>query len=220
MGPPAAPQFAITAQDSISQDGTVKTPRPDFTMGFSHSTITHALMELGLSERRASTFLIALQREQKLCSDPTIHSSHSSDMRFPMIVIEGKAYATGKTIFEAENQAAVSGSSMLKVQQQLMFSTSRAADLDSTVEKATERSPFAFSLCTQGPILELWVHHIVTDGATPGYHMNLIAACHASLYDDLANFLLKVDRLLVWYKQDYLKEIADHLFAIASHAAR
>ncbi|KAL8965972.1 MAG: hypothetical protein Q9183_003592, partial [Haloplaca sp. 2 TL-2023] len=71
-----------------------------------------------------------------------------------------------------------------------------------------------------GPILELWVHHIVIEGATTEYHMNLIAACHASLHNDLANFLLKVDQLLVWYKQDFLKEIADDLFAVASHAAR
>ena len=30
-------------------------------------------------------------------------------IRFPFLVVEGKSYATGETVFEAENQAAVSG---------------------------------------------------------------------------------------------------------------
>ncbi|KAL8870585.1 MAG: hypothetical protein Q9174_003405 [Haloplaca sp. 1 TL-2023] len=217
MPPPAAPRTATAAQYPVYQDGAVKTPRPDFTIGFSTSTITDALVERGLTESRVRTFLKTLHNEQRLYSDPT---QSLLEVRFPILVIEGKAYATGKTLFEAENQAAVSGCSMLRVQEQLMSLTKRTADLDSTAERAKERSPLAFSVCTQGPILELWVHHLVTGGGTPGYHMNLIAVCHASLRDDLANFLLKMDQLFVWYKQDFLKDITDDLFAVASHAAR
>lgn len=216
--PPAAPRVpGNTAQLQLVYDGAVKTPRPDFTWGFYQSTIIEALMERGLSELHASGFLAALQREQKLCSDPT---QHFLDIRFPILVIEGKAYATGKTLFEAENQAAVSGSSMLNVQRQLASLTDDIVDLSHTDESTNRKSPLAFSLCTQGPILELWVHHIVTKGNITSYHMNLMAACHASLCDDLETFLSKVDRLLTWYKHDYLNEVVDQLFAIASHVAR
>lgn len=218
MPPPVAPRVpGNTAQLQLVCDGAVKTPRPDFTWGFYQSTITDALMERGLSELQASGFLAALQREQKLCSDPT---QHFLDIRFPILVIEGKAYTTGKTLFEAENQAAVSGSSMLNVQRQLASLTDDIVDLSHTDESTNRKSPLAFSLCTQGPILELWVHHIVTKGNITRYYMNLMAACHASLCDDLETFLSKVDRLLTWYKHDYLNEVVDQLFAIASHVAR
>ncbi|KAL8917752.1 MAG: hypothetical protein Q9172_005701 [Xanthocarpia lactea] len=218
MPPPAAPRVpGNTAQLQLVQDGAVKTPRPDFTWGFYQSAITDALMGRGLSELQTSGFLAALQREQMLCSDPT---QHFLDVRFPILVIEGKAYATGKTLFEAENQAAVSGSSMLNVQRQLASLTDGIVDLSHTDESTNRKSPLAFSLCTQGPVLELWVHHVVLKGNTTRYHMNLMAACHASLCDDLETFLLKLDRLLTWYKHDYLKEVVDQLFAIASHVAR
>ena len=174
-------------------------------------------MERGLSKFQTRGFLAALQREQKLCSDPT---QHFLDVRFPVLVIEGKAYATGKTLFEAENQAAVSGSAMLNVQRQLASLTDGIVDLSHTDESTDRKSPLAFSLCTQGPILELWVHHVVFEDNGTRYYMNLMAACHASLCDDLETFLLKLDRLLTWYKQDYLKEVVDQLFAIASHVAR
>ncbi|KAL8857503.1 MAG: hypothetical protein Q9178_005998 [Gyalolechia marmorata] len=218
MSPPPAPRVpGNTAQLQLVQDGAVKTPRPDFTWGFYQSAITDALMERGLSKLQTSGFLAALQREQKLCSDPT---QHFLDVRFPILVIEGKAYATGKTLFEAENQAAVSGSSMLNVQRQLASLTDGIVDLSHTDESINRKSPLAFSLCTQGPILELWVHHVVLKGNNTRYHMNLMAACHASICDDLETFLSKLDRLLTWYKHDYLKEVVDQLFAIASYVAR
>ena len=155
--------------------------------------------------------LEALQRDGRLFSNPT---QHFLELRFPVLVVEGKAYSTGRTLFEAENQAAVSGSSMLNLQQQL-------AKLHSTVKVTSQqRNPtLAFSVCTQGPILELWVHHLeITDDITT-YHMNIIASCHGSLADELERFLLKVDCLIKWYKQDYLEEIVDQLFAIASRVA-
>ena len=158
MPPPAAPRAPVNASQPQSfQDGAVKTPRPDFTWGFRQSTMTDALIQRRLPEPRASRLLPALQREQKLCSDPT---QHFLDVRFPVLVIEGKAYTTGKTLFEAENQAAVSGSSMLILQRQLEALYEDVV-LDSNVE--CEKSPLAFSLCTQGPIMELWVHHIVSE---------------------------------------------------------
>ncbi|KAI4261468.1 MAG: hypothetical protein L6R42_003331, partial [Xanthoria sp. 1 TBL-2021] len=102
MPPPVAPRVpGNTAQLQMVCDGAVKTPRPDFTWGFYQSTITDALMERGLSKLQASGFLAALQRERKLCSDPT---QHFLDIRFPILVIEGKAYTTGKTLFEAETK--------------------------------------------------------------------------------------------------------------------
>ncbi len=59
------------AAPSQSRQDAVKTPRPDFTIGFRHSTISTALIKRGLSKFKADDFLKVLQRERKLSSDPT-----------------------------------------------------------------------------------------------------------------------------------------------------
>lgn len=143
MPPPAAP--------SQSKQDPVNTPRPDFTTGLRHSTISNALVMRGFSKIKADDFLEVLQREQKLCSDPT---QNFLNVRFPILVIEGKAYATGKTVFEAQNQAAVSGCCMVNLQQQL-------TDLFEGVfsNPGGGKTPLAFSICTEGPHIEFWVHY-------------------------------------------------------------
>ncbi|KAL8899950.1 MAG: hypothetical protein Q9192_001316 [Flavoplaca navasiana] len=214
MPPPAAvlPISPSTVEIQPSQDGAVKTPRPDFTCGFRNRTVTKALLDRGLNASVTKDLLEALQLDKRLCSNPT---QHFFELRFPILVIEGKSYSTGKTLFEAENQAAVSGSSMLNLQRQL----TRLQDSVNPI-LGEKKPPLAFSVCTQGPILELWVHHLELEDNITRYHMNIIAACHGSLCDDLERFLLKIDCLIEWYKHDYLEEIADQLFAIASHVAR
>lgn len=106
---------------------------------------------------------------------------------------------------------------MLILQRQLETLHDRVV-LDSNVER--EKSPLAFSVCTQGPIIELWVHHIVSEGGITEYHMNLLTTCHGSLCWELERFLVHMDRLIGWYKDEYLGGIADELFVIASHVAR
>lgn len=213
MPPPSIPRTSADAAPAyLIQDGAVKTPRPDFTCGFQSWAVIQALSKRGLSQLNAKILLEELQDGRNLYSDPT---QHIMDIRFPLLAIEGKAHSTGKTIFEAENQAAVSGSSMLILRRQLQTL------YDSVVPSVQGRQePIAFSLCTQGPIMELWVHHIVTEGSITEYHMNPIATCHGSLCDELERFLLKVDCLISWYKDDYLGEIADQLFTIEKYSAR
>ena len=160
----------------------------------------------------AQDLLESLQLGKVLYSNPT---QHFLELRFPILVVEGKAYATGKTLFEAENQTAVSGSCILNLQRQL----TRLHDSVNTAPRE-KKSPLAFSVCTQGPIFELWVHHLETEDSITRYYMNLLAACHGSLCDDLERFLLKIDCLIQWYQQDYLEEVADQLFAIAKYVAR
>ncbi|KAL9010511.1 MAG: hypothetical protein Q9173_004564, partial [Seirophora scorigena] len=194
MAPPSppAPPLSVKANgDQIIQEGAVKTPRPDFSCGLQNATIANALRKRGLTQSRADDLLDALQLQGKVFSNPT---QHFLDIRFPVLVIEGKAYTTGRTLFEAENQAAVSGSSMLILQQQLM-------DLCNTIPPTSEDHhspiaypvlpPLAFSVCTQGPILELWVHHVVSMEDVTKYHMNLLTSCHGSLCEDLERFILK-----------------------------
>lgn len=215
--PPLIAPFPVALHQS-RQDGAVKTPRPDLTIGLSHSTVASALRKCGLSKYKADGLLEFLQREDKLCSDPT---QDFLNVRFPILVVEGKAYATGKTVFEAENQAAVSGSCMINVQRQLI-------DLFKFVFPSCERTmspeggktPLAFSICTQGPIMEFWVYYSVVEEGICMHYMNLLKQCHGSLADGLEDFLILLECLMSWYKTDFLREVADMLFDLANYIAR
>ena len=213
MSPPAAP-FPVALPQS-RQDGAVKTPCPNFTIGVRHSTVADALIERGLSELKADIFLKFLQREGRLCSDPTLDYL---DVRFPILVIEGKAYAIGKTVFEAENQAAVSGSYMINLQKELIGLFQGV--FPSSINPEGGKTPLAFSICTQGPIIEFWVHYCVVEEDICKHHMTLLKLCYGSLADGLEDFLMLLESLMSWYKTDFLKEVADELFDLANYMAR
>ena len=195
------------------QQHIVKNPRPDFTIGLHQSTVANALVERGLSKVKAETFLELLQTEQKLCSDPT---RNYLNVRFPFLVIEGKAYATGKTVFEAQNQAAVSGSYMINLGQQL-------TDLFEGVFPSSpvrEKTLLAFSICTEGPQIEFWVHYALVEDNVRSHYMNILRTCYGSLQAGLEDFLIDVEHLMRWAKDEFLEEVADQLYRLAQHAAR
>lgn len=187
----------------------VKTPRPDITIGFDHDIIVKALVAQGLQQRAASKFLIHMQEMQLLCSSPT----DDWITRFPFIVVEGKSYSTGKTVFEAQNQASVSGSCMVNLQHQL-------ADLArKTTSKAyNSEQPLAFSICTQGPLFELWVHYSTLSDGCRVQNMNILKTCNASLLNEVIAFLLVVDHVMIWAKDNFLSNIGKTLKSIEGSA--
>ena len=202
--PPPSPVF------QFKQD-TVKTPRPDFTITLDQSIISTALLERGLNETKTDDLLKFLQREGKLCSDPTQNLSG----RFPFLVIEGKSYATGKTVFEAQNQAAVSGSCMVNLQQQL-------SDLFEGVSPnmGDGKTHLAFSICTEGPHMELWVHYALSKDDVRSQYMNILRTCYGSLLCGLEGFLMDLERLMKWAREEFVKEVADKFFEVGKHTAR
>lgn len=72
----------------------------------------------GVDGIRADAFLKKPQEQQTLCSDP---SQEPNIICFPLLIAEGESYSTGEFVFEAQNQAAVSGSCMVKMQHQLAY---------------------------------------------------------------------------------------------------
>ena len=207
----SASQPHAVLQLAKQDNDAVKTPRPDVTFGHYHSTIVDAMVERGLMINKADRFLEFLQEQQKVFSDPTMDYLK---VRFPIQTLEGKAYATGRPMFECENQAVVSGACMVNLQQQLI-------DIHETVLPPTKNStPFAFSLCTEGPLIQLWVHYASEEEGIRTHHMNLLYGCNGALYDTLEGLLLKWEQLMGWYSDDFLKEIAGRLYDLAIHAAR
>ena len=188
----------------------VKTPRPDFTIGFRHSTISKALIQRGLSKYKADDFLDDLQLGGKLYSDPT---QNFLKVRFPILVIEGKAYATGKTAFEAQNQAVVSGSCMVNLRQQFIDFVENTFSIPKG-----GKTPLAFSICTEGPHIEFWVHYALMEDNVRRHYMNIFRTCYGSLQCGLEGFLMDMERLMRWTEDEFLTEVADQLYELAKHA--
>lgn len=181
----------------------LKTPRPDITMGLCHSVLIESLVVAGVDVMAADDFLKSLQDQQELCSDP---SREALNIRFPVLVVEGKSYSAGKFVFEAQNQAAVSGSCMMKMQHQL-------ADLSDLFAPRShdKKEPLAFSICTQGPYMELWAHYTTSVSGLRKYNMNLVQVCNALILDGVLDFLVIVDRVLAWACSDFVDNVAKQL---------
>ena len=206
MPPPPSPPLLPPSPPPAQNNSIVKTPRPDITVGLRHSTVVETLVAEGVDGDKADRFLKFLQDQRKLCSDP---AQQAIPMRFPFLVIEGKSYSTGRVVFEAENQAAVSGSCMLNIQHQL-------AELTQSVVPGLchEKEALAFSICSQGPCVELWVHYTTSVGGTRNYSMNILEICHASLQEGVTNFLAVVDKVLSWAGSEFINGVAKQLATI------
>ncbi|KAL8709486.1 MAG: hypothetical protein Q9220_005728 [cf. Caloplaca sp. 1 TL-2023] len=201
--PPKPPHLALPNQD-IS---IVKTPRSDITIGLRDTLVIEKLKEKGFRGLEASDFLKALQYQQVL-SNP-LQQQYS--IFFPPLVVEGKSYSTGRSVFEAQNQAAVSGSCMTNLQHQLADLSKRTSPESSS----RSQEPLAFSICTEGPMMQLWVHYTTLTDDERLYHMNILRICHAStqpfLQEGVRDFLKAVYGVMKWAISDFLDGIVGHL---------
>ncbi|KAL9583697.1 MAG: hypothetical protein Q9212_002563 [Teloschistes hypoglaucus] len=184
----------------------VKTPRPDITSGYLDSVITAKLRNLGVDELNAEEMLKDLQFERVLLSSPML-PAHLA--RFPPLVVEGKGYGTGKSMYEAENQAAVSGSCMLIIQHQIAELTEQWSP-----GSHQRKEPLAFSICHEGPNITLWVHYYSWIGNVPSYNMHILAQCHATLRSTVETYLVALLGVMQWASSELLDDIAAQLFLL------
>lgn len=97
-----------------------------------------------------------------------VPTQRKSNLTFPTLVFEGKGYSTGKQIFEAQNQAAVSGAGGVKIQMildELVKRATRSSNVALTPLK--NRPPLVFAICSEGPQHELWAHYTSSGPTTP-----------------------------------------------------
>ena len=188
----------------------MKTPRPDKTIGPTLINLVEILKARGIREVEAWDFLKAPQYQQALRFSPL---QPTLPMCFPPMVVEGKSYSTGKTVFEAQNQTAVSGAYMTDMQHNLAkFTESTCHGSHQSIE------PLAFSIYTEGPMVQLWVHYTTLMDNVRMYHMNILKICHASslpsLRDGVREFFEAVDDVMRWATSELLGEIANQLVLV------
>ncbi|MCJ1344521.1 hypothetical protein MMC31_002724 [Peltigera leucophlebia] len=210
MPPPPPPQSDLSP---------IKTPRPDISIGLRNAVLINALQSQGLTKLEANNLLEDLQEtkarnrsEPALCSKPT---QRALDIRFPFLPVEGKAYATGNPVFDAQNQAAVSGACALNI----------LHDLDDLARRADSGSPskdqlMVFSVCTEGPYHELWAHYTTLEDGIRMYNMVILKTCNAVLYGELLGFLVTMDNVMSWGAGEFLENIAKQLGKVAKAAKK
>ncbi|KAL8748085.1 MAG: hypothetical protein Q9190_000113 [Brigantiaea leucoxantha] len=195
MGPPPIPQ------------SDVKTPRPDIPIGLSNDAVVNALKSPDLTEETATDLLIMLAEPYAqnggrplLCLGPSQHNL------FPFMLVEGKSYATGNTIYEAQNQAVVSGACALEI-------LHRLDDLVQMVKPSSHSKAqhIVFSVCTLGPIHELWVHYTTEKNGKRKYNNKIWKSCNMAVEYEVPGFLEAVDNVMGWGPGEHLQSIANQL---------
>ncbi len=204
----------------------IKTPRPDITTGIKESAVISALASslsspgFNYSKTKAKQFLEKLQDatmpsgrdgppEPVLIIVPT---QRESNLTFPTLVFEGTGYSTGKQVFEAQNQAAVSGAGGVRIQMmldELVKRATRSSDVPLTPSK--NRPPLVFAICSEGPQHELWAHYTVIEDGEPQFNMALLNTCHGVMPKQVESFCVQVDNVLNWTAGPFLKSVVDGL---------
>ncbi|KAF2020580.1 hypothetical protein BU24DRAFT_469346 [Aaosphaeria arxii CBS 175.79] len=212
MPPPAPPGF------------WVKTPRPDFSLGIDLTSLIADLSSSKRSNSRAMNFFEWLKEEAEqpeseetvkpvLNPIPTARGSH---LTFPFAVIECKAYSTGKQIFEAENQAAVSAACGLKIQLDLDdLAACDATSSDAPPASLRTDPPLFFSICTQGPIIEIWAHWTVVEDGVRRFESSPLDSYNGLFLERGKSFMVGLNNIVVWGLGSFMKTVVKQLEKVA-----
>ncbi|KAH0565160.1 hypothetical protein GP486_001453 [Trichoglossum hirsutum] len=214
----------------------LKTPRPDVLIGIDLRSLILDLSQ-NLGDDEAAEFAqwletFAMRRGPDMPFEPALifkASDQASLLTFPFAVVEGKAYSTGRQIFEAENQAAVSGACGLKIQ----------LDLDSLVNNGTTRSgtppttsdtqptspktdpPLFFSVTTQGPIHELWCHWTVVNSmGVRKFRSKFLGSYNGLSLKRAEKFIVKLNNVTNWGVGTFMKSVVERLGKIAMNTEK
>ncbi|KAL6233951.1 hypothetical protein BDW75DRAFT_213503 [Aspergillus navahoensis] len=171
----------------------LKDPRPDICVGLSDESIIIAL-EPWKGLNAARSFLLDLQDTSSLISDPHVTPL---GLRFPFLIVEAKAGATGGNLYQAQNQAAVSGSTALQILKNMSELNQESRE---GIEKGNQPEQefnlkLAFSVITEGPIHELWLHFRTSN---EDFCMACVGAWRTTLRDGSMDLLRHLFAVLRW----------------------
>jgi hypothetical protein len=185
------PSTAPTTSTDAIDPYYISTPKPDITIGLAHTGF----------KSRYQRRLVDHQASASILSDP-----HTADMgiRFPFLIAETKGLSVNGNLVGAQNQAAISGASMLVILQdlrnQVEWNNSPVTDSEPTVR---ETPIFCFSIVTAGPTHEVCVHFKYQDA----FHMHCVRSCRTTHRRDTWEFVHFLNRILQWGREDYKNSI-------------
>ncbi|OQV10774.1 hypothetical protein CLAIMM_14717 [Cladophialophora immunda] len=197
LPPPTSPPSPPPPPQSSA--APIQTPIPDVLLGFHPRKIVQALVQRNLGKETAERYLEQLNDMRELCFTPTREQAIA--VRYPFLVIEGKAYSTGQGLSAAHYQTSRAGCYLVNHQRQLR----KALESNCFGPGGSGKSPLVFSIATHGDVLDLWVHYF-----DHGYKMNRIDVYGWRGFGDL---FLKLERIMGWSMDNTLNQVADALVA-------
>lgn len=192
--PPSIPQERNQPPPAMAVFG-LKDPCPNICIGLSDETLAEDFRQ-SMGEP-ARNFLLDLQDTSTLISDPHIVPS---GLRFPFLIVEAKSSATGGNLYQAQNKAAVSGSSAVQIFRNLIDleevqdSRRRGSPAGSDNSEVTDLD-LAFSITTDGPTHELWLHQ---KSYNDDFYMTCLGSWRVTNENASRDFLRHVGALLRW----------------------
>lgn len=153
-----------------------------------------------------------LQKDRLVLSEP--HQARIG-LRFPFLVVECKGSASGGNLFAAQNQAAGDGACALKILQDLQNAIIRIKshpeyaqyNLGKMTTGQAENEMILFSVTTEGPLHEIWVHFRI-QGA---YHMTCRRAWRTTRLQDAMEFVEELAKIVEWGKNGFRENILSSL---------
>jgi len=170
-----------TAPSDVTTDdpNRIFIPKPDIAVGLAHASFSQLQGKM----------LWDLQDRNRVLSEP--HQS-AIGLHFPFLVIEAKGLAVGANMVGAQNQAAVDAACALNILRDLKLTAS--ANMSSTSVDQSEPRQILFSVATEGPIHELWVHYRIDEA----YHMTLLRIWRTTIRKDAREFVQALGKILAW----------------------
>ncbi|KAF9738114.1 hypothetical protein PMIN01_03397 [Paraphaeosphaeria minitans] len=139
LSPPSNVPSDCTADDP----NCISVPKPDIAIGLSHASFC----------KLQGKILWEFQDNDRGFSEP--HQS-GIGLHFPFLIAEAKGLAMGSNLAGPQNQAAVDAACALNILRDLKLAANSSVHY-SPKEQASSRQVL-FSIVTEGPIHELWVH--------------------------------------------------------------
>jgi hypothetical protein len=189
---PYTPSIAYTTSSEAADPFYISTPKPDIVVG--------------LEDRDFEpTYRVRLAKHQRfgsILSDP--HTA-AMGLRFPFLIAETKGLSLNGGLVAAQNQAAIGAACMLRI----------LDDLENQAALPTESAPPAeprlcFSITTEGPIHELWVHFKLGEVT----HMHNIRTWRTTHPPHVRELVSCLTRILKWAKDDFMVKIREKLNAV------
>ncbi|KAK7177442.1 hypothetical protein PSPO01_16511 [Paraphaeosphaeria sporulosa] len=170
----------------------ISTPKPDIVVGLEDRAF-------------APTHRVRLAKHQSfgsILSDP--HTA-AMGLRFPFLIAETKGLSLNGGLVAAQNQAAIGAACMLKILDDL---ENQAALPTAPTSPAAPR--LCFSITTEGPVHELWVHFKLGEAT----HMQNIRVWRTTHQRDVRELVYCLARILKWANDDFMKKIQEKLDAV------
>jgi len=186
---PYTPSIAYTTSTEAANPFYISTPKPDIVVGLEDRAFvpTHRVR---LAKHQSSGLIL---------SDP--HSA-AMGLRFPFLIAETKGLSLNGGLVAAQNQAAISAACILKILDDL--------DDQAALPTAPTSPHLCFSITTEGPVHELWVHFKLGDAT----HMQNIRVWRTTHQRDVRELVYCLAQILKWAKDDLMEEIQGKLDAV------